>query len=280
MEQQRHGARRIAFFARATRSKRNRSQFKPRLSGVMEQMMAHLRQAGAQVDIVVPEAERIDLGTLRPEYDLYLLKSKSTLTFALASALEAHGASVLNTFRATHLTKDKTAGTAVIAMAGVPVPGSWAVADSGALEPVLREGPLWLKPRRGSMGKGIRRVTTAKELAECEVGPDEALLAQQEVPSHGHDLKIYVVGERVWAITRPYPARTEEEKRGEAAPVTPEIRDGALACGRALGLEIYGVDFLTHEDRFWVVDVNAFPSYKGIPEAPSALAAYVLERAR
>jgi ribosomal protein S6--L-glutamate ligase len=266
---------RIALLARAARRREHGSGSAARVSDVTREMLSHLQANGAQVDIVVPEAETLDLSTVSPQYDLYLLKAKSTLSFALANALEARGARLVNTFGATHLTKDKIAATAVIAGVGVPVPRSWATVDPARLRPFLSHGPLWIKPRRGSMGEGIRRVITPEDLAECRLKPGEALLAQQEVPSEGDDLKVYVAGEQVWAITRPYPARTEQEKHGQPATVTPEVRDAALRCGRALGLELYGVDFLRHHDRFWAVDVNAFPSYKGIPEAPSALADYV-----
>ena len=59
----------------------------------------------------------------------------------------------------------------------------------------------------------------------------------------------------------------------------PAVRDAALACGRALGLELYGVDFLEAGDKFFAVDVNALPGYKGAPEAPRALVDYLYRRA-
>lgn len=38
--------------------------------------------------------------------------------------------------------------------------------------------------------------------------------------------------------------------------------------GRAFGLRLYGVDFFYHEGVLVVIDVNDFPSYNGIDEAP------------
>jgi glutathione synthase/RimK-type ligase-like ATP-grasp enzyme len=58
------------------------------------------------------------------------------------------------------------------------------------------------------------------------------------------------------------------------------VREATLACGAALGLELYGVDVMRAGDQFWVVDVNAFPSYKGIEEAPRRIADHLLRRAR
>jgi ribosomal protein S6--L-glutamate ligase len=91
---------------------------------------------------------------------------------------------------------------------------------------------------------------------------------------------VYVIGQRLWAITRPFPARSLQDKIGTPAVLSPEVRRAALACGRVLGLELYGVDVLRAGERFCVVDVNAFPGYKGVAEAPRQLAAYLLARAR
>ena len=66
-------------------------------------------------------------------------------------------------------------------------------------------------------------------------------------------------------------------------PLPDSIRAAALAAGYALGLELYGVDFLLPQDGsgdFAVVDVNAFPGYNGLDDAPAALADYLFERAR
>jgi ribosomal protein S6--L-glutamate ligase len=265
----------------------------PRVSYVARHVIERLREAGAQVDALVAENAAWDLAAIRPEYDVYVLESKSALSLSLAGALGAAGARVINPYRPDRF-GDKIAATTVLAAAGVPLPRSWAVAGEGALRTLLtqqRPGALLLKPPRGSLGQGIRRVEGLGDLdgeRGDEVrrtfvnrgGQPQALLAQEAVPSQGEDLKVYVAGEWVAAITRPYPVVTEQDKRGKPADVPPKIRDVALDCGRALGLELYGVDFLVAGDDFWVVDVNGFPSYRGVAGAPERIAEYLLARAR
>lgn len=249
--------------------------FAPRLDPVLRQVIEHLRARGATVDVIVPEQHVLDLTTLRPQHDLYVLKSKTALAFTVAGAAAAHGAPVLNSTAATELVKDKVLTTAKLAGAGLPVPPSWAVADPNQLRTLLKDGPLWVKPRHGSMGRGVRRIEAAADLEDYDIPPFEAVLAQREAPFEGHDLKVYIVGEQVWAIRRPYPARTDAEKRGEPAEVSERVREIALACGRATGLVLYGVDILpdTEDERpHSVIDVNAFPTYRGIPAAPTAIA--------
>ena len=214
-----------------------------------------------------------------------MLKAKTPLTLSLAGALALGGAAVVNSVRSCTLARDKIAATAVLAGYGVPVPPSWATGRATRLLPLLEDGPLWLKPHRGSRGVGVRRVDNPAGLDLPDVQTDAfglplPLFAQREVPSGGHDLKVYVVGHRLWAITRRFPARSAQDKIGTPAVLAPEVRRAALACGRALGLELYGVDVLVAGDRFFVVDVNAFPGYKGVEEAPRQLAAYLHARAQ
>jgi len=212
------------------------------------------------------------------------LKSETPLALSLAGALTVAGGEVLNATRAVNLVRDKLAATAVLAASGVPVPASYATGSAALLQPLLETGPLWLKPNRGTKGTGIQRLSLPGELdpsLQCQdpYGLPLPFFAQREFPSSGRDFKVYVVGEKVWATERPFPATSDAEKVGRAAKVPPNIREAALACGKALSLEIYGVDFLVSEDRFAVVDVNSFPGYKGVEEAPEALADYIHRRA-
>jgi ribosomal protein S6--L-glutamate ligase len=255
---------------------------RPGVSAVTAELIARLReQHGADVAVLSPDEALLDLGALAPEHDLYVLKAKTPLTLALAAAAAARGTPVVNAFDASCLARDKVAATAVLASAGVPVPPSWATGRPDLLAEVLSSGPLWLKPQRGSQGLGVRRLASIDDLAHVATASSDAyglplpVFAQSEVPSTGLDLKVYVVADQMWAISRPFPARTLEEKLGVPAPICSAIRDVAIAAGAALGLELYGVDFLVDGEQFWVVDVNAFPGYKGVAEAPAALATYL-----
>lgn len=257
----------------------------PVMSAVTAETIGRLRGYGIEVDLLVPEAGCLELAEIRPTHDLYVLKSKSTLTLSWAGVLTRAGAVTVNTWRSCSLAKDKIAATALLSAAGVAVPPSWATGSPGPLRPLLNEGPLWIKPHRGSRGIGVSRVETSMELdrqARCTDAHNLPLplFVQREVPSGGRDLKVYVVGDWVSALTRQFPARTVREKLGTPIPISTEVRAAALACGRALGLELYGVDFLLHGDRFHVVDVNPYPGYKGAAEASSRLAGYLIQRAR
>jgi glutathione synthase/RimK-type ligase-like ATP-grasp enzyme len=72
--------------------------------------------------------------------------------------------------------------------------------------------------------------------------------------------------------------RTAEEKRGEPRTISPEVRDICLRCGELFDLELYGVDLIETEESPFVIEINCFPGYKGVPEADRLLAEYIFER--
>jgi ribosomal protein S6--L-glutamate ligase len=257
----------------------------PALSSVTWKVVAALRARGAEVDLITPEEQAFDLAAVRPEHDLYVLKSKSSLALSWAEALAEAGAPTVNTVSSSVLARDKIATTALLCSAGLPLPSSWATCDPIRLAPLLNEGPLWLKPPRGSRGRGVRRITGHGDLpkpADCTdaFGLPTPILAQAEVRSSGQDLKVYVVGDAVSGVSRNFPAHTLAEKVGVPAAVSPGMRDAALACGRILGLELYGVDILNAGERFVIADVNPFPGYKGALDASRLIADYLFNRAQ
>jgi ribosomal protein S6--L-glutamate ligase len=79
---------------------------------------------------------------------------------------------------------------------------------------------------------------------------------------------------------RSAPARTFEDKMGQAFSLTPELRTIALDCGRAFGVELFAVDVMVSEGRPYVVNVQSFPGFKGVPEAALRLADYVYTAAQ
>lgn len=272
---------RIAFFMQGAPGAAGAAHVSP----VMDGIFATLREAGARIDLIVAEAQAWDLSGLEPQHDLYVLKSKSPLTLSLAAILSERGATIVNSVESCRLARDKIAAEVALAASKLPVPPAWATGQAQQLRPLLAEGPLWLKERSGSKGRGVVRLTGTSDVAAMDDlvdahGLPQPLFAQREAPSVGRDTKIYVVGDRQWAITRPWPARTAEDKLGQACELTPELRALAAACGHALGLEIYGVDILVEGSARHIVDVNAFPGFKGIPEAPQAIAHHLLARAR
>ena len=241
-----------------------------------------LRDYGARVNVVHAEQgfHRLDEP---PPWDLVVLKSGSAAALHLASAAEAWGVACLNASEATRLAQDKLASAALLQRAGLPIaPGRLAwlgadVAGPGGTDRIvhLADRPLVVKAARGSQGAGLWRVGAGELAAVAPTLPEGPYLLMEWVPHTGDDLKIFVAGPWLAAIERPFPAKTLEEKHGRPVPIPEPVREATHEAGRLLGLSCYGCDFVRGPTGWMLVDVNAFPGYKGAAGAPEALAAEI-----
>ena len=50
-----------------------------------------------------------------------------------------------------------------------------------------------------------------------------------------------------------------------------------MRCGETFGLSLFGMDVVISKGQPYVVDVNKFGSFIGVPDAPAKLADYVLQ---
>lgn len=244
-----------------------------RVSPVVPAMLERLTARGARVDTIHPD-EPTAPPALAPETALCVLKAKTPAALRYGAAVHAQGIPTLTSYPATVTCRDKIATTRALEAAGVPVPETYVESRALALAPLLADGPLIVKPFRGSQGEGIRVVHDVEALAQVDTGPDP-VLAQRYLPPDGRDLKIYRIGAEVFCVERPWPPRTFADKLGRSRPVPEEIRAIALACGTALGIDLYGVDVILHGGRPLVVDLSSFPGFKGVPDAGRRLGDHV-----
>ncbi len=245
---------------------------------VMPRLIEQLRHRGCIVDVWVPEREPANLRTLGLNADLYVWKSHERLCNSVAAYLHACGRPLINAYFATLQVRDKIVTARRLMDAGLPTPEAYYAESIEGLSALVQSYPIIVKPSAGRRGEQILVVRDARELGElpAAAGP---IFAQQYVHGQGNglDLKAYVVGDQVFAVSRPFPPRTAVEKRGQPYALSREIREICLRCGQLFGLELYGVDLIETPDGPSVIEVNCFPGYKGVPEADRLLGDYLLE---
>lgn len=232
-----------------------------------------LADSGAIVDIIHPVERAVDLSGLRIEHDLYVLRHTSSLSLSLAGALHQLGAAIVNPYPVSAALRDKVVATRTLQAAGVLTPATYIASHPDQLRPLLDAGALVIKPYQGSGGHHVAVVRTEAELAAVDCGRDP-VFAQSYHPSDGRDRKIYAIGGRLFGVKKVFPRRTEEEKQGEPFTVTPQLRDIAERCGRAFGIDLYGVDIVESEGTPYVVDMCSIPGFKGVPDAVRLLTEY------
>ena len=247
-------------------------------SPVLVEVFALLERRGFEVSSSIPEETVLRPESLRPAHDLYVLKSHTDLALSLAGVFDTQDAALLNPYASCVTTQDKIVAARRLRAAGVPAPRSWITGDLELLHPLAEVTPLILKPHRGHRGAGIAVVRSARDLDRL-AAPSTPLLVQEHVDGDGEDVKLYVVGEDVFAVRKEF-SETSFQVPGRPSPVRGELRELALAAGRILGLGLYGLDVLETSDGPIVVDVNYFPGYKGVPGAAALIADYIESYAR
>jgi ribosomal protein S6--L-glutamate ligase len=249
-----------------------------RESPIMPEVIRLLSEWGATVDPIYPEEQLTDLDHVRVDHDLYVLKSGTELALCLGGALHVAGAPLLNPYPIAVMMRDKIVATRALQAAGIPIPETYVTAHVEQLIPLLDQGPLIVKPYRGSQGRGIQLVRRPDVLTQLALGPDP-VFAQRYHKPQGPDLKIYRIGDQVFGVKRVWPARTYQEKLGEPFVLTPELQEVTLRCGEAFGISLYGLDVILSDGQPYVVDASSFPGFKGVPDAPVHLANYIYSMA-
>jgi len=245
-----------------------------------------LRSWGHHVDVLRPNGVVADLWDLfltgSAKFDAFVLKTVSGGPgLTLLDAAGAAGVTTVNDYRAIRLARDKAVAAVRARAAGIPFPKTWFASRSALLEQIPADAyPLVVKPNNGSSCEQIFRVETPDQLAELDIEDSGCLLAQPYLHNPGHDVKLYNTGDEVFATVKRSPLHPGAEVLEEPIEVTPELRDLALAVGRAFGLDIYGIDVVETPDGWVVLDVNDFPSFGMVPEAAWRLARTVLRVTR
>jgi glutathione synthase/RimK-type ligase-like ATP-grasp enzyme len=253
-----------------------------RLNPTVAEAIERMRARGLTVDLIGPPLPTTELTTLRPAHDLYYVKTSTEPVLSYAAALHAAGAATINPYPRIELLGNKLAAAVELRKAGLPVPETWITDDRRVLAQLLEGGPLVLKPCRGSRGRGVVAVHQASELPERL---DAAVVVQRYHRGDGFDRKLYCIGDRVFALKRPWPCATWAMKSARSEPFSPDarLRELVLRCREALGLSLFGLDVVLSEGEPHVVDVNKCAGFLGVPGAPEILCdhlAQACERAR
>lgn len=243
------------------------------LNPTMKTMVGLLGQRGVDVQCLFPEQQTMLLSDIHNDADLYLLKSGTEMALSLAGCLHVQGANIINPYPLVAMLRNKIIVTKALQAAGLPIPETVFSAKPDEVRALLSRGPLLLKPYRGSRGIGIRLVRNADELGELPT--DEPILAQQYLPPDGPDHKLFRIGNQFFGVKRVWPLRSYEDKLGTPFELDNTLLDIATRVGQVFGIDLYGLDVIYSQGRPYVVDVNKFGSYMGVPNAPQHLADYI-----
>jgi ribosomal protein S6--L-glutamate ligase len=239
-----------------------------------------LQQWGHEIEVIQPYSAVTSLTDLSlMDYDAYVLKTVSDGPgLTILEAAEAIGIPTINNSRAIRLVRDKAVAAAYATARGLPVPLTYFVGHPRALVKVPHDlYPVVVKPSNGTSLQDVHLVRTPAQMAELKLDESTHYLAMRYVENTGFDIKLYVTGQEVHAITKSSPlhgAVQEQEIR-----VSRAMLKLAQRVGQVFGLDLYGVDVLETPEGLVLVDINDFPSFYGVPRKVAAIAEYILHAA-
>ena len=212
------------------------------------------------------------LGDQFPAPDTILIKNgmEDPQILAHADELLARGIRIINSPASTRLVEDRLATDYFLATAGLPVPPHFLGPFDGANIPL----PYFQKPR-SNYAHYLSLVTLSEDVVE-----NPFYYYQQVMPNDGVVRKLYVIGHQVFLVTRDgahipdFEQKYLEHRVLHKTP--PQLQQWALKIGSLTGLEVFGVDVIGEEDRFFIIDVNPFPGFHGVPQAPEYLLTLLL----
>jgi ribosomal protein S6--L-glutamate ligase len=190
---------------------------------------------------------------------------------------EAAGGVVINPARAIEAAVDKFLTTAKLQAAGLLTPRTICcqTPDEAMAAFAQLGSDIVLKPLFGSEGRGITRLNDealALRAFKMLTQLGAVLYLQEFIPHEGHDIRLFVIGDRILAIRRRNKLdwRTNISRGATAEAFIPDdsLIDLARRGAAAVHASVAGVDLLPARDgKLYTIEVNAVPGWKGLGKA-------------
>jgi len=204
---------------------------------------------------------------------------ESLYKLGLFREIGSHGTRMVNSLETVETCRNKADQTLRMAEKGVKVPPTLITESVHlAVDFILRNRPCVLKPVTGLQGRGI--ILIPESMREGDVvdyvswfqgryGKD-VIYVQRFIEHPGYDIRALVIGGQVASKMRrfnPDSWRTNIAAGARPLPSDDEIDDLAIKAAASVGGEVVGVDILPKgKDDYYVLEVNAFPGWKGLQE--------------
>src|SRR5947209_6373748 len=196
--------------------------------------------------------------------NLYLLKSHAPQALEVAHYLERQGAPVVNSWASSVTCQDRVLMAERMREANLPWPHTWSFATLGDLlvdTQILATlpFPLIIKSYYSHRGDLVDKVHNIEQLQSLAAQwSQEPVVLQEFVAGDGWDIKLWVIGEQIFAARRRTPLEANASK--EDFPIPAQELPGewahiTLEIGRVFNLRLYGVDLLITQRGPMIVDV-------------------------
>ena len=199
---------------------------------------------------------------------------------ALLKQFEQLDVYTVNASEGIRQSRNKLLAAQILGRNKVPIPKTAYVRNINDVERAINLVgglPVVIKVSEGTQGRGVYLRHLYKDaigLVSALLDLDHEVLIQQYIhESHGTDIRVLVVGDKVVACMRRR-ARGREFRSNfhlngtvESIDLPPKFEEIALRAARVLGLNIAGVDLLEGKNGPLVLEINSSPGLEGIEMA-------------
>ncbi len=222
---------------------------------------------------------------LKEDFDIFLERSLTIFRGLYTSAiLETKGYKVINNFECLNLSVNKLLTSLKLLENNIPIPDSCvAFTDETSITAIEEEikYPTILKPIVGSWGRLIAKLdnySSAISNLECREtlgDPLQKIYYLQKFISHDDvetptDIRVFVIGDRCVAAMGRYQPEKDFRSNiaiggtGKAYEINDTVKKISLAASKAVKAEIAGVDIMEKDGKYYVLEVNGTPQFKGV----------------
>lgn len=249
---------------------------RPKASTIFPEVFTRLADSGVAHSVHLPHDGVVDHDVVRAA-DLVVHRGLDARAIELVADLHAGGVPLVNAYPGVLRLVDRV--TMLRALDGLPVPATRVVDTWSEVAGAAGDRQCVVKSARGP-GRGASILVGTGDELRWDRGLEPPYLVQDYVVAGEVDHKLYLVGDEVRGLLKPSPLAVGHTTEGAAFTPDASLATLARAVRLQLGLDFLGVDLLLSEQGPVIVDVNDFPGYRGIAEAPALVAAHLLERLR
>lgn len=247
----------------------------PRSGTLLAEVADDLAGHGAVVTLRLPHQEPVEPDNLDGEGLIVHRGLNASLAPLLASAHE-RGVPLCNPWPADGLLRDRRAWREALVADGIPLPPGHTVEHWHQVLEMAGSEPVVAKALAGP-GRGESVVTGRAASLPADAPFPGPYLVEPRLPAEEEDRKLYVAGGAVRGLLKP--STLEHPHVTSGRPFTPDaaLAELALEASRVLGAHLLGVDVLRTPSGPIVVDVNGFPGFRGVDDAPALVSAHIRE---
>lgn len=215
----------------------------------------------------------INIGSITKSFDLICSMSRDPRIIQILPVYQARGVKVINSTDSLCKVLNKGLTYTLLANNGISIPDTHIVGNLM----MSTKYPFILKNLRHD-SKSLRNNISINSIENLPATYETPAIIQEPIVSPDYHVKCYAIGQKIF-IKNLHSLRQEDFGNcyWSCSYDVKVLKEISLRIGEILGLEVYNIEVLKANGQCFVIDVNDFPSFEGVPEASQEIVKYIIE---